>query len=171
VGKGVGSVAVGGPDVHNCCVGPIGAGPGYPVGPACGLKVASTRDACSGKVRLTLAEPLPIPTWDFSKTSLLLCSFTICAGSPWGRCGCAGKSDCPSSFAGAWRSGEPPYSSPSNQRRAGAGSHFFAKPGCSLPLTRSAPRDGMHPFGLHGRPASHAQTSHRECAAVYPLGC
>jgi hypothetical protein len=57
----MGPVAVGGPDVHDCCVGPVGAGPGYPMGPACGLKVASTRDACLGKLRLTLAEPPSVP--------------------------------------------------------------------------------------------------------------
>jgi hypothetical protein len=56
----VGPVAVGGPDVHDCCVSPIGAGPGYPVEPAYGLKVTSTRDACPGKVRLTLAKPPPV---------------------------------------------------------------------------------------------------------------
>jgi hypothetical protein len=69
----------------------------------------------------------------------------LCTGGPWGSCGCAGKSDSPSSFAGACPFGEPPHSSFSKRRRAGAGSRFsrkaglFSSPGAFRTPGRNAP--------------------------------
>jgi hypothetical protein len=64
-----------------------------------------------------------------------------------------------------------PICPPRTEGALGLAPVSLAKPGCSPLLARSAPRDGMHPFDLHGRHAFRARSSRRECAAVYPLGC